>query len=213
MHCFTHARTVFIAALFALAASVAFSQDKVRVTGTVRDEANAIALPGIPVEVAGGETVYTDVDGRYRVDLAPGDHELKVTMEGYEPKVIRITAGSQRDITVDVAMTLSKFAETVTVTATAIDVPTSSAEAQLVERKQASVITDNVGAQEMKQQRRLATPPRRCRASPACRSSTTSTSSSAASASATATPRWRARCCRRPSRTRRSCRSTCSRPA
>ena len=36
------------------------------------------------------------------------------------------------------------------VTAQALDVQTSSAEAQLIERKQASVITDNIGAQEMK---------------------------------------------------------------
>jgi type 1 fimbria pilin len=151
MHCFAHARTVLIAALLALAAPAAFSQDKVRITGTVRDEANAIALPGIPVEVTGGETVYTDVDGRYLVDVAPGQHELKVTMEGYQPKVVNVTAGGQRNITVDVALSLSKFAETVTVTATAVDVPTSTAEAQLIQRKQASVITDNVGAQEMKQ--------------------------------------------------------------
>ena len=46
---------------------------------------------------------------------------------------------------------MTRFAETVTVTAQAIDVATSSAEAQLIERKQASVITDNVGSQEMKQ--------------------------------------------------------------
>ncbi len=57
---------------------------KVRVTGIVRDDANAISLPGIPVEVTGGETVYTDVDGRYVLDLVPGAHELKVSMDGYE---------------------------------------------------------------------------------------------------------------------------------
>ena len=45
---------------------------KVRVTGVVRDESNNITLPGLPVEVTGGETVYTDVDGRYVVDLIPG---------------------------------------------------------------------------------------------------------------------------------------------
>ncbi len=39
---------------------------KVRVTGVVKDESNNITLPGIPVEVAGAGTVYTDVDGRFR---------------------------------------------------------------------------------------------------------------------------------------------------
>ena len=51
-----------------------------------------------------------------------------------------------------------RFAETVTVTAQAIDADTSSAEAQLVERKNAHVITDNVGvagdAAERRQRRR-----------------------------------------------------------
>ncbi len=40
---------------------------------------NAIALPGVPVEVVGtGEVVYTDVDGRYVLELPPGTHEIKV---------------------------------------------------------------------------------------------------------------------------------------
>ena len=42
------------------------AQQRVRVTGVVRDESNAITLPGLPVEVVGADqTVYTDVDGRY----------------------------------------------------------------------------------------------------------------------------------------------------
>ncbi len=151
MHCSALTRTVLFASLVALAAPMAFSQGNVRITGTVRDEANAISLPGIPVEVAGGQTVYTDVDGRYLVDVAPGEHELKVTMEGYQPKVIKVVAGDRRDITVDVALSMSRFAENVTVTAAAIDLPTTTAEAQLTQRRQASVITDNIGSQEMKQ--------------------------------------------------------------
>ena len=112
-------------------------------------------------------------------------------------------------MTVDIGLSMAKFAETVTVTAEApLDAVTSSQEVQLIERKNAQVITDNLGAQEMQSQRRQ----RRCRRHVAChrarRSSTASTCSCAASASATATPRWRARCCRPPSRTRRSCRST-----
>ena len=46
---------------------------------------------------------------------------------------------------------MTRFAETVTVTAQAIDVQTSSAEAQLIERKNPQVISDNVGSAEMKQ--------------------------------------------------------------
>ena len=123
----------------------------VRVSGVVRDHANALALPGVPVEVVGaGEAVYTDVDGRYVLQLAPGKHQIKVHMEGYEPKVIDVEAGGQRGITVDVGLAMMRLAETVTVQGQAMDVQSSSAEAQLIERKQAQVITDNIGADEMK---------------------------------------------------------------
>ena len=123
----------------------------VRVVGVVRDEANAITLPGVPVEVVGrSEVVYTDVDGRYVLQLPPGMHQIRVLMEGYEEKLINVTAGDERTVNVDVGLSMSRFSETVTVTADAVDVATSSAEAQLIERKNAPVITDNVGAQEMK---------------------------------------------------------------
>jgi len=125
---------------------------KVRVTGVVRDESNNITLPGIAVEVIGGETVYTDVDGRYVVELQPGSHDLKVAMEGYEARTIKVdVAAGARVIDANVGLTMSRFAETVTVTARgAVDAVTSSAEAQIADRKSAAVITDNLGSQDMK---------------------------------------------------------------
>jgi len=133
-------------------ASPTSSARRVRVTGVVKDESNNITLPGIPVEVTGGATVYTDVDGRWVFDLAPGTYEINVAMEGYEIRHLKVDvpAGS-RPIDVNVGLQMSRFAETVTVTADAFrGAVTSSAEAQMVERKSASVITDNLGSQEMK---------------------------------------------------------------
>src|SRR5687767_6984810 len=67
------------------------SSQTVRVVGVVRDEANAIALPGVPVEVVEtGDVVYTDVDGRYVLLLAPGSHQVRVTVEGYQPRTINV---------------------------------------------------------------------------------------------------------------------------
>src|SRR5688572_28293717 len=63
---------------------------KVRVTGVVKDESNNITLPGIPVEIAGQTTVYTDVDGRWLFDLAPGTYEIKVAMDGYESQILKV---------------------------------------------------------------------------------------------------------------------------
>lgn len=147
------ARRLLLLAWFVVAVSaVAEAQQKVRVTGVVRDESNAITLPGIPVEVIGDGTVYTDVDGRYVLDLLPGTYELKVTMEGYQDRLIKLeVTPAARNLTADVGLQMQKFAETVTVTAEApVDALTSSQEIQLIERKNAQVITDNLGAQEMK---------------------------------------------------------------
>ncbi len=123
----------------------------VRVVGVVRDEVNGIPLPGVPVEVVGtSQVVYTDVDGRYVIQLPPGTHQIKIALDGYQERLLDVTAGTERTLTADVGLTMARFAETVTVTATALNVETSSAEAQLIERRSAPVITDNVGAQEMK---------------------------------------------------------------
>jgi hypothetical protein len=142
-----------IPALANEAARTTTSQQKVRVTGIVRDESNAITLPGIPVEVVGtGETVYTDVDGRYVLDLAPGTYQLKVIMDGYQERLLTLEVSpASRNITADVGLAMARFTETVTVTAAVpLDAVTSTQEAQLIERRNAQVITDNVGAQEMK---------------------------------------------------------------
>ena len=124
----------------------------VRVTGVIRDEVNGITLPGVPVELVGTtQVVYTDVDGRYVLQVPPGPHQIKIALDGYEPRTIALTAGTERTMTADVGLRLAKFATEITVTAQAVDVETSSAEAQLIERRNAPVITDNVGAQEMRQ--------------------------------------------------------------
>ena len=159
------ARGALLAALVALVSvAPAYAQDgaqvappraektkTVRVVGIVRDETNAIALPGIPVQVVGtDQVVYTDVDGRYVLEVPPGSHQVKVTMDGYQEKTITVDAAQERSITVDVGLQMARYAETVTVTGELINAQTSSAEAQLIERKQSQVITDNMGAQEMK---------------------------------------------------------------
>jgi outer membrane receptor protein involved in Fe transport len=126
------------------------SAGRVRVVGTVRDLQNAISLPGIPVEVVGtGQVVQTDVDGRYVLDLAPGSYELKVTMNGYQERRVKLEVRAGGAPTVDVGMAMTGYAEAITVMG-ATEAISASAEAQLAERKAARVITDNMGAQDMK---------------------------------------------------------------
>ena len=122
-----------------------------RVTGVVRDDRNAISLPGVTVEVpALNEVTYTDVDGRYTLRLPAGEHQIKVWMDGYAPKLITVTVEPSRELMVDAGLTMTNFTETVEVTAQSIDGDSSSAEAQMQIRKNAPVITDNLGSQEMR---------------------------------------------------------------
>jgi TonB-dependent receptor len=125
--------------------------DKIRVAGTVRDQQSAIPLPGVVIEVTGtSETASTDVDGRYTLDLAPGAYDLKIVMDGFEEQRIKLEIGAERTPTVDVALAMKGLTEGVTVEGRALDADSSSAEAQLIERRNATVITDNLGAQEMR---------------------------------------------------------------
>src|SRR5687767_4447750 len=75
-----------------LLSTAALAQERTtRVTGTVRDEMNAIALPGVPVEVVGTtQIVYTDVDGRFLLELPSGTHEIKIALEGYQPRTVTV---------------------------------------------------------------------------------------------------------------------------
>jgi outer membrane receptor protein involved in Fe transport len=124
---------------------------KIRVTGRVLDRQNAVPLPGVPVELVGSTTVvYTDVDGRYVIDVPAGAHVLKVAMAGYDERTINVDAQSGSTVTVDVGLSMAGFAEEVTVQADVTDGNSSTAEAQLLDRKRSAVVSDNIGAEEMK---------------------------------------------------------------
>ena len=138
--------------LGAPAAELSAQDARVRVTGVVRDDRNSLSLPGVTVEApALNEVTYTDVDGRYALRLPTGEHELRISMDGYQPRLVTVKADGNREIAVDVGLTMASFAETVTVTAQSIDADSSTAEAQMQIRRNAPVITDNLGSQEMKQ--------------------------------------------------------------
>jgi outer membrane receptor protein involved in Fe transport len=146
---------VLVAPPFPVAARAQAAQEAsmvkaVRVAGTVRDLQNAITLPGATVEVVGGTTmVLTDTDGRYVMDLAPGSYELRVVMSGYQDRKVKVEVRASETPKVDIGLAMKSFADEVTVEANTNAV-SSSAEAQLSARKGASVITDNMGSDDMK---------------------------------------------------------------
>jgi outer membrane receptor protein involved in Fe transport len=125
---------------------------KSRITGVVRDEQNSIPLPGVPVEVIVlNEITYTDVDGRYVLEVPPGSYDLKITMEGYQERIVRVDTRGRRIVDADVALLMNRLTETVVVTGTSQEADTSTAEAQISQRRSAPVITDNLGAREMRE--------------------------------------------------------------
>ena len=126
------------------------SERTVRVFGTIRDLQNSITLPGASVEVLGrGTLTQTDIDGRYTLDLVPGSYELKVGMSGYQERRITVVVKASGTPAVDVGLGMKAYTEQVTVEGN-LDAVSSSAEAQLSARKGASVITDNMGSDQMR---------------------------------------------------------------
>lgn len=123
---------------------------RVKIVGTIRDLQNAITLPGATIEVVGsGATAQTDYDGRYTLNLTPGSYELRIVMSGYQDRTVRLEVKASETPKVDVGLSMKSFTEEITVSAE-VDAVTSSAEAQLSAREAAPVITDNMGADEMK---------------------------------------------------------------
>jgi len=123
------------------------------VLGKVIDETNAMTLPGTPVEVVETkQVVYTDLDGKYTLALPPGEYSLEVSFTGYHDRTvtgIQVKSGKVTQTDIVLAIDALEFSEEVVVTAKVGDVSSTEA-AQLLERKRATSIGDNVGVQEMR---------------------------------------------------------------
>lgn len=123
-----------------------------RVTGRVLDAINASPLPGVTVEVVGSTTsTVTDLDGRYTLTITRGKHQVRIALSGFAEKVIPVDLSATAAQTLDVTLALSGFSEQVNVTGQITnEATTSSAATQLLERRRATTINDNMGGQEMK---------------------------------------------------------------
>ena len=75
-----------------------YGQNTGKVRGLVVDEESKEALIGVTVVVDESDGVITDIDGKYVVELLPGEHTLKFTYIGYESitKKVIITVGETR---------------------------------------------------------------------------------------------------------------------
>jgi outer membrane receptor protein involved in Fe transport len=136
---------------FGFAAAPAFAQPKGKVAGVVLDEFNAMTLPMAPIEVVEtGAVHYTELDGHYAFEVPPGTYQLKVVFSGYQEKLVSVTVAAGQTVSLDIPIAMERFTEEVTVTAEAETPQLFTSEAQLIERKKATVISDNLAAEDMR---------------------------------------------------------------
>ena len=133
-----------------VAAAPALAQEVGWVAGEVIDTNLAITLPGVPVEAVGtGQVAYTDLDGRYRLELPPGTYDIRIVMAGYAETNVTVEVVAGRLSTVQVALGSNVFAEELVVSAPTLEADSSTAAAQMMMRMRAPSVQDNIGAIEM----------------------------------------------------------------
>jgi outer membrane receptor for ferrienterochelin and colicin len=119
------------------------------VWGVVSESERSEPLIEVQVTVAGKKIeTFTDIDGRYRFELAPGTYDLELWMEGYEPIVLRgITVRAGEVVRVDEKLAPQKGG--VDVIEVEEEVSSSSVEGQNLERKRSAAVGDAVGRTEI----------------------------------------------------------------
>ncbi|EYF04604.1 TonB-dependent receptor [Chondromyces apiculatus] len=119
------------------------------VWGVVTDAATKEPIFDAQVAVVGAPSkVLADVDGRFRLELPPGEYTLRVWYELYTAQRVqnvRVVAGAVAKI--DVALSTDKQAEDVI--EVEAEVERASVGAQLLIRKNAAQVGDAIGAQEI----------------------------------------------------------------
>ena len=134
----------------AIAAAPAQAQEVGWVAGEVIDQNLAITLPGVPVEAVGtGQIAYTDLDGRFRLELPPGPYDIRIVMTGYAETNVTVEVVAGQLSPVQVALGSNVFAEELVVTAPTLEADSSTAAAQMMMRMRAPSVQDNIGAIEM----------------------------------------------------------------
>ncbi|SDG63534.1 Outer membrane receptor proteins, mostly Fe transport [Flavobacterium omnivorum] len=132
-----------------LLTAVSFSQNKGTITGTLTDkDDNNQSLPFANVLLKGTSIgTNTDIDGKYTLKVLPGSYTLQFSFVGYESVEIPVTVIANETITVSKALGSAGYKlEDVVVRST---VSREKETALLLDQKQAVVIKQSIGSQEM----------------------------------------------------------------
>jgi outer membrane receptor protein involved in Fe transport len=121
-------------------------------TGIVMDAQSSKPISGAAIRIENQPAlrVFTDSEGRYEVQLAPGMYVLEVSAPGYLPMTLReveVKPGQVTDastvLALSTAVTKVDVVEKITPVA-------ATAEAMLAERQMASVVTDALSSEELR---------------------------------------------------------------
>ncbi|MFV8365298.1 outer membrane beta-barrel protein [Flavobacterium sp. XS1P27] len=132
-----------------LLTAISYSQSKGTITGTLTDkDANNQSLPFANVLIKGTNIgTNTDIDGKYTITILPGSYTLQLSFVGYESVEMPVTVVADETVTINKALGSGSYTlKDVIVRNTA---SREKETALLLDQKQAVVIKQSIGAQEM----------------------------------------------------------------
>ncbi|RYF44574.1 MAG: TonB-dependent receptor [Cytophagaceae bacterium] len=97
-----HTRFVFSTVAYLLTLSLAVAQG---LTGRVTDKASGSVIPGATVVVVGSSSGATaDAEGIYRLNISPGNYNVRFSFVGYEAVTLPVTVPTGDPITLNAAI-------------------------------------------------------------------------------------------------------------
>jgi outer membrane receptor protein involved in Fe transport len=146
-------KLLWILLFFLLIPTAVFAQGNGFVTGIIVDKATAEPLIEAGIEVVGaGKKTFTDIDGKYRLELPEGTYEVRAFYPQYQGQriqnvVVKAGKGTQLDLTLS-----QKAEQEIEVVEVVVEPDRASEATQLLIRKKAAAVTDNVSAEVIAKQ-------------------------------------------------------------
>ncbi|WP_281323178.1 TonB-dependent receptor [Flavobacterium aestivum] len=129
--------------------AIGFSQGKGTISGVLLDkDSNNQALPFANVLIKGTKIgVNTDIDGKYMITIAPGSYTIQFSFLGYDPIEVPVTVVANETVTLNNSLGSGSYKLKDVVIKS--NVTREKETALLLEQKNAVVIKQSIGAQEM----------------------------------------------------------------
>lgn len=133
-----------------LICAVGFTQNKGTITGILTDkDSNNAPLPFANITLKNTKiNANTEIDGTYKITAAPGNYVIQFSFVGYESIELPILVKANETITINQSLGSGSYKlQDVVVKSTGINREKETA--LLLDQKQAAVIKQSIGAQEM----------------------------------------------------------------